>query len=454
MTAALPSNLSTKPAKRRKLGRHHFAFFRGYLEGIPLEELGERYLPDYSHLKVAKSTLGWIQDELALLARRNGKPTLRRLAHMEIKRPATLEPATAVPLPAEAGVGGRKPLPSLEQWAEEEGLDDFYTHRELVERYTIAFSEILAEPPEHQVKSTGSTAPKDYLRLLTRNNRLRKKQRDFVFWLEALSNAEPLPADPVAAWLERGLAARLAGAGVRTLHELIELIKSNGPRWHTQVPRLGQVGASRLVNWIRTTPSLGALPSRYVESPRKAGRSTTPPSAAKELSSPLASAGDHTAHVSTAVRGQNEPSVPTSEKPKIAPLERLAWPDWVQPTCELPCAGARVHQNDIELVTGWLARIGNADTARAARAQAERLLLWALFEKRRTIMTLSTEDLEEFSEFLAAPGADWICRRGTWRWSDEWRPFYGPLARSSIKTAIGYVRLLLAWAGQNSSMSH
>jgi len=57
-------------APARQLGPHHFAFYRGHLQGLELGRLSARYLGQGLDLRQARSTLGWIEDELARGVRR------------------------------------------------------------------------------------------------------------------------------------------------------------------------------------------------------------------------------------------------------------------------------------------------------------------------------------------------------------------------------------------------
>ncbi|RZT39090.1 tyrosine-type recombinase/integrase [Cupriavidus agavae] len=52
-------------APARQLGPHHFAFYRGYLQGLDPGRLSGRYLGPGLDLRQARSTLVWIEDELA-----------------------------------------------------------------------------------------------------------------------------------------------------------------------------------------------------------------------------------------------------------------------------------------------------------------------------------------------------------------------------------------------------
>jgi len=71
---------------KRKVGRHHLAFYRGWLHGIDLKELGDRYLETGIDLRLAKSTLKWIKEEIQKAALRHGKHGTARLLRLPLAR--------------------------------------------------------------------------------------------------------------------------------------------------------------------------------------------------------------------------------------------------------------------------------------------------------------------------------------------------------------------------------
>ena len=60
----------------RKIGLAHFAFYRGWIEGVDLAELGDRYLLSGRHLPSAKRTRRWLQDEFIAAASAYGDAAL------------------------------------------------------------------------------------------------------------------------------------------------------------------------------------------------------------------------------------------------------------------------------------------------------------------------------------------------------------------------------------------
>lgn len=86
--------------------------------------------------------------------------------------------------------------------------------------------------------------------------------------------------------------------------------------------------------------------------------------------------------------------------------------------CEVPAA------NDYEAVRAWLRlrlRIEGTHTWRAYRKEAERLLLWAVMERRKPLSWLDGDDCVAYRDFLASPGPEWTGPRNVQRWLEAWR---------------------------------
>ena len=108
-------------------------------------------------------------------------------------------------------------------------------------------------------------------------------------------------------------------------------------------------------------------------------------------------------------------------------------------------------KNDYEAIYCWLHEYQHKPTTyRLYQKEAERLLLWCIFQQRKAFSSLDREDLETYFNFLsdpqpkrfwcAAPGG-----RGNKRGDVNWRPFAGPLSPSTKTTAITIIHSLLAY---------
>jgi hypothetical protein len=65
-----------------RLSRQHFAFYRGYLDGLDLSLLARRYLDSApgtedagEDLRLARRAVNWIRAQLVVLARRSPNPS-------------------------------------------------------------------------------------------------------------------------------------------------------------------------------------------------------------------------------------------------------------------------------------------------------------------------------------------------------------------------------------------
>lgn len=107
-------------------------------------------------------------------------------------------------------------------------------------------------------------------------------------------------------------------------------------------------------------------------------------------------------------------------------------------------------ENDVEAITAWLARfIDSPNTFNNYRREAERLLLWATGVAKKSVSSLSHEDLLVYQHFLIDPHpADcWVMPPGRKlpRTHADWRPFAGPLAPTSQRQAIIILNSMFSW---------
>jgi hypothetical protein len=98
----------------------------------------------------------------------------------------------------------------------------------------------------------------------------------------------------------------------------------------------------------------------------------------------------------------------------VAPLERLYVPDQVdgsQGAYRAPRESCILGaNNDHEAVQAWLSLHESPATQRAYRKEAERLILWAIVERRKALSSLTTEDAVAYRAFLRQPSprARWV----------------------------------------------
>jgi integrase/recombinase XerD len=105
---------------------------------------------------------------------------------------------------------------------------------------------------------------------------------------------------------------------------------------------------------------------------------------------------------------------------------------------------------DQEAVSAWLARyVDSPNTLSNCRREAERLLLWSMFERRKPLSSLDHEDMRSYWRFLAdpQPAERWVMAPGRkhGRLHPGWRPFAGPLSEASIRQAMFVLNTMMSW---------
>jgi len=382
----------------RKIGRHHLAFYRGWLQGLDLGQLADRYLESGLDLRKAKSTLSWIRDTFCQAALRNGEFNKARLLRLRLAQSNEAENV--------------KCCPTLDEFREERDPDGFYREGELIELY-------LEEFPDAASKRT------------RQRQRLIERQIESLFWIEQLLVTSPVPDDMVAAWFEKPTADRLMIAGIPNLAGLLDRIKTRGYRWWMTVPRLGEKGAARIIAWLQGyESSLGTLPANALL-----------PLCAHPPSLLIKDRAKETA---------------------IVPLESLFIPESLsgEAGSNRNMGFCRIEaSNDHQAILSWLAtKSGSAHTVRAYRKEAERILLWAIIERGKALSDLSIDDCTAYRDWLSMLGRTpteqwnfrinqetWIGQRHIHRFNPAWRPFDGPLSVNSVRYAINITASLFEW---------
>ncbi|MGL4233398.1 MAG: tyrosine-type recombinase/integrase [Casimicrobium sp.] len=378
---------------RRRIAASHFAFLRGWVHGLPLAELGERYLASGLDLRVVKSELKWLRTELIAMAARSPRPELAALLRRSPR--SDTDAATAAPT-----------LPTLDEFAAR-FPDGFYSQAELEALFSEEFTARLT-PAQR------------------RRNRLAARQLDALSYLEPVVTVPPQPDDGVSAWFAPNLAARLTQAGLRRLSDIQGVYRSRGARWWTLVPRLGAKGAAAIAHWWALhSYSLGELQafrrdaSAHIQVPQPAVAKPSDDRAFGDALSPL----EHL-HIPALLSGRDGSNRQSKERCKLA------------------------ADNDYDAILAWLStRPTGSATWRSYRKEAERFLLWAIVAKRKAFSSLNTEDCIVYRDFLQdpQPSERWIGPPAAPRWSLQWRPFCGPLSRSSTQHAQTVLRLLCEW---------
>jgi site-specific recombinase XerD len=375
-----------------RLGPNHFAFLRGYLEGLPLEGLAWRYLESATgkdgDLKLAKANLRWIREQLAIAARRTGAFSTARVLFIE---------------PDRLRLQARAELPTLEEFREIRDPHEMFTESELIELFHEEY---------------GGHVQID--RRIIRNDRLRRRQVEALLSLERVLGAPPSARDDVDGWLDPILAKRLKAAGLQSIGDVANLINTRGFRWWTQVPRFGAKAAAQVVAWLGAEPIAQALGEFRL----RVQASVKP------------------AHLKGPLLAQTRP-----KEFGIVPLEYLYIPEklgggsalqavetWLQ---QLPPGTStwRSYRREAERFLIWML----VERRRSlSDANEDDVQSYISFLK---MVGCSTNESWPF----LTPQEDWLAPRSTRRWSVQWRPFEGKLSHESRSLAVVILALLGKW---------
>ena len=406
-----------------KLTSADFRFLNAWVQGVDVHNAWDRYMRHRGadDLRRMRSTVRTMLDILASISKRHGDlqtAVLLRRDGARIKLPALSIPNAAAS-PARASA-----MPTLEQFAAE--LDDpsFYSEAELVGLLEERYGKVASLRPEG---TGGSARLRDSLELRAekRRGRLVRRQMEALRRLEVLAATAPTASDEITAWFDGHIAKRLGRVGIRTLAELMFYMRLHGYRWYRKVPRVGEGGAARLVAWLgQHEASLGELAITVLAPLRKLDVAAVTPRPATA----------------------------------IVPIERLRLPSTlsgVDGTNRAPPERCRARARyDYAAVMEWLelrrpvGESGNAHSFRAYRKEAERFLLWAVFERHKALSSLDHVDCIDYRRFLREPSQEWIGVKSVPRWSELWRPFEGPLGTTSRKAAETIVTSMCAWLVQ------
>jgi site-specific recombinase XerD len=222
--------------------------------------------------------------------------------------------------------------------------------------------------------------------------------------LLSLPIPQPQVSDPVSQWLPTRAVSALRASGINTLADLTVRIPRRR-RWWMAIPGLGVRSARQIEAFFASHPEL-----------------------------------TERARALVAV---------VSPEP-VVPWERIHLPHEVDGSRGAYRAPRHMcmleAENDYEAIGAWLGLHEAAQTQRAYRREAERLLLWAIVERGKALSSLATEDATAYRAFLRHPAP-----RGRWvaparpRSSPEWRPFTGRLSPRSIAYAISVLGAMFRW---------
>lgn len=325
-------------------------------------------------------------------------------------------------------------VPSLEEFAQRFD-EDMFSESELIALYEEAFGQAGSQnEPAADVKKLESgaveavaiaTGPQPVSAASSYTQRVGALLQA-IDWLDEHLSAEPKRDDLVTQWIRLSDAQvqALRAEGVVSLGNLIDWITLRGERWHDFVPRYGAQRALELKNWLARW-SINPAQGLATEAVR-----ALVPSARPSLT------GTHVF---------------------LAPITPATWPEALRGQYgrfrhHVP--NGLMASDDMEAVNAWFQSILRKSQATqvAYKRAVERLILWAIHERKQPLSSLSKTDLIEFCEFLQAPPPHWVqAATATRNRRDEsWRPLRGPMNMKSLNLMFAAVGAMYScWEDQN-----
>lgn len=191
-----------------QLSRQHYAYLRAIAEGVPQPDAAVRYL-GVEHGNANFPAHRRVVEAARNIARRAGDARWRLIG---------------VELPE---VQSADAPPTLDAWAEAEGLGD-WSHDELLALYSERFA-----------------VDQRDRRRRARNARLRERRLALIADLAAAATESALPTDSLAGWIPPDLAAQLRELGDLTVADLQARI-ARGGRWWAGLRAFGPTKAATL----------------------------------------------------------------------------------------------------------------------------------------------------------------------------------------------------------------
>lgn len=265
--------------------------------------------------------------------------------------------------------------------------------------------------------------------------------------IDALPALKPTLQDVPAQWLPSPLTKKLPSGTFPRFADLFDALDCHGYDWWRPLSKFGPASARKVVQWLMAQgDAFGrAVPTAALIKPL---RSRAPPRLPSMLKQPLDSTSalaplDHFAFPAVVDAEAVGAAMPlrldgvdgSNRAPLLSPLSPSSTP---------------FAANDYEAIQRWLTTVADRPhTYRTYRKEAERLLLWAVYQRGRALSSLDLADAAAYRDFLAAldpqSGVAWAGRlaRDYWigpkhaaRGQAPWRPFAGSLSPRSQQHAL------------------
>lgn len=225
--------------------------------------------------------------------------------------------------------------------------------------------------------------------------------------LQNLPILVPMLGDAIERWFSPRTARALGAFGIHTLADLRVRMPQRS-MWWLEIPGLGLTNARKIEGFFAKNP-----------------------------------------HLAPQTGGELVP-LQTNPSPAVVPWEVLHLPmemDGTKGTYRAPLSACTLDaRNDYEAVQAWLSLHESPATLRTYRKEAERLILWAIWERGRALSSLTVEDAVAYRAFLRQPVPEsrWVGPAQP-RTSAAWKPFVGPLAARSVAHALSVLGALFRW---------
>lgn len=235
--------------------------------------------------------------------------------------------------------------------------------------------------------------------------------------VDALPYPAPEKQQLIEHWLPDNISKYLNKANLKTLSDLASL-KISAPNWHTQVTGLTIQTASFIDQWFQDYPDLLeglSVKAKKTEAARKAIFA-------------------------------------------IVPLDYLSLPDEFlgSPSDE----SMLTAKNDLEAIRQWLSSF-ESSTTQAYTKEIERLLLWSVHMRKKSLSKLSDDDLLAYRDFLRQPQPRnlWVTPLSKKRTDKHWKPFVliadkEGLSEVSIHHAETILRQFMQWLTDFRYIAH
>lgn len=267
---------------------------------------------------------------------------------------------------------------------------------------------------DHLVERASVRSPHlaEGLRNARKSAKWSKVAMSYLFEAAEFAPGKPMPSDGISAWFKARVARTLAGEGLCTLADLVQLVEARGVGWWRPIPRLGRGKASSIERWLaHNEKTLGAL---------------------NLTGEPISEA----------------PIVLRPEHQILVPLERMALAvelDGSHGINRAPSFSLIQARNDLEAVQAFLVKYrAQEKTRRAYQKELERFLLWCIYKAGKPLSSVLVEDCEAYKAFLEKPDPLW-CGKKAERFSVRWRPFAGSLSSSSQRYSITILKAFFTW---------